>query len=106
MSKEELEVVMKAVKEGLTGRLDDLDALGNVYEEVYGKDGLPHEIIAYVLDISRGNTTIEQAVNNYRNYLQDKKGLEENLIDSFPKVKEIIDKNGEREMIIKYKLEC
>ena len=121
MSREELEVVMNTVKEGLTERLDDFDALRSVYEEVYGGDGIPHEIIDYVLNIQKGNITKEQAVSDYRIYLQNKKGLEEKIRDSlglpeYVKIGDgaekwvldysgIIDDGG-RKMVIKYKLEC
>ena len=121
---EEIKEVIEAMNEGMRNFYDTFKALVGTSREIYGEHAVTDKIVDYMLAISKEEITIEQAVKDYRKYLQDKRASEEeimkslglpeyvetNLGDRIERWKldcsEITDENGERKMVIEYILDC
>jgi len=116
LSKEELRGIAKESNAGAKEFNNVLETIRNIQKEIYGKDIITSETVKYLESISNGEKTID----DYRNYLQHKKTLDDMRIGAlnlpeYVKVAvngseedwrlDFIETNDRDELIIKYVLE-
>jgi len=116
LSKEELRGIAKESNAGAKEFNNVLETIRNIQKEIYGKDIITSETVKYLESILNGEKTID----DYRNYLQHKKTLDDMRIGAlnlpeYVKVAvngseedwrlDFIETNDRDELIIKYVLE-
>jgi len=116
LSKEELRGIAKESNAGAKEFNNMLETIRDIQKEIYGKDIITSETVKYLESISNGEKTID----DYRNYLQHKKTLDDMRIGAlnlpeYVKVAvngseedwrlDFIETNDRDELIIKYVLE-